>query len=130
MTGIDTNVLVRFIVRDDPSQTRRADNLLDNLTHENPGFVSSVALAEIVWVLQSNYGMPKNELVLCIERLLQSRSLLLENEPAVRQALNIFTYSNADFADCHIERTCSSAGCRRTVSIDKDAAKSAGMTLI
>ena len=130
MTGIDTNVLVRFIVRDDPSQTPRADNLLDNLTHENPGFISSVVLAEIVWVLQSNYGMPKNELVLCIERLLQSRSLLLENEPVVRQALDVFSNSNADFADCHIERTCSCAGCSRTVTFDKLAAGSAGMALI
>jgi len=130
MVGIDTNVLVRFIVRDDPSQTRRADKLLDNLTKESPGFISSVVLAETVWVLLSNYRMPKSKLILYIERLVQSRNLVLENELAVRQALDVFRDSRADFSDCYIERTCSSAGCSRTVTFDEDAAKSAGMILI
>ncbi|HEY1903320.1 MAG TPA: type II toxin-antitoxin system VapC family toxin [Terracidiphilus sp.] len=130
MVGIDTNVLVRFIVRDDPSQTRRADRLLDNLTKENPGFVSSVVLAETIWVLQSNYRMPKSKLMSYIEKLIQSRNLVLENELVVRQALDVFRDSKADFSDCHIERTCSYAGCSRTVTFDEDAAKSAGMILI
>jgi len=60
MTGLDTNILVRFFVKDDLEQSRRAKELLRTLTPESPGFVSLVALAEMIWVLRSQYRMPSS----------------------------------------------------------------------
>ena len=130
MTGIDTNVLLRYIVRDDATQTPKADKLLDGFTKERPGFICTVALAEVAWALRSNYRMPKKNLIECLEALLRSRNLVLENEPVVRLGLDLYRNSKADFADCVIERTCRFAGCKRTVTFDEDAAKSAGMELL
>jgi predicted nucleic-acid-binding protein len=55
--GIDTNVLVRFIVQDDPEQSTRATRFMQVLTKESPGFISSIVLAELTWVLSR--GLPR-----------------------------------------------------------------------
>jgi predicted nucleic-acid-binding protein len=130
MTGLDTNVLVRYIVRDDAAQTKRADGLMRGLTPEKPAFISMVALAELIWVLNSYYRMPKAELIHCIERLLNAQNLVTEGAAAVRMAAERFARAKCDFADCLIERSGFIAGCRRTVTFDANAAGSAGMTLL
>jgi predicted nucleic-acid-binding protein len=130
MTGLDTNVLIRYIVRDDQAQTERVDSLLQEFTPETPGFISLVALAEFSWVLRSYYHMPKAQLIVCIERLLNSRNLILESNAAVRQALVKFASARCDFADCLIERSGFLLGCTRTFTFDTIAAKSTEMILL
>jgi predicted nucleic-acid-binding protein len=130
MTGLDTNVLVRYIVRDDPGQTERVDTLLQKFTPDTSGFISLVALAELSWVLRSYYHMPKAELVVCLKRLSNSRNLILENDAAVRLAISKFVGASCDFADCLIEISGFLSGCSRTVTFDTNAAKSTGMVLL
>ena len=130
MTGLDTNVLVRFFTLDDPRQSRRSELLLKTLTPEAPGFVSIVSLVELVWVLRSIYRLPKAHLILCLERLLDAPELVVESHAALTQALRRFAGARADFADCLIERSGHSAGCGETVTFDVNAAKNAGMTLL
>jgi predicted nucleic-acid-binding protein len=130
MTGLDTNVLVRYIVRDDLAQTERVDTLLLEFTPETPGFISLVALAELSWVLRSYYRMPKAELIVCLERLVNSRNLVLEGDAAIRQALVKYASARCDFTDCLIERLGFLGGCTRTFTFDTSAAKSTGMVLL
>lgn len=130
MTGLDTNVLVRYIVRDEPAQVKRADTLLRGFTQEMPGFISLVALAELSWVLRSYYRMPKAQLIACLERLLNSQNLVLEGSAAVRMAIVKFAGGKCDFADCVIERSGFLGGCSRTFTFDTNAAKSTGMILL
>jgi len=130
MTGLDTNILVRFFTKDDPTQAGRAKKLLRTLTIESPGFVSLVSLIELIWVLRSQYHWSKAQLMFSLERLLNSSELVLEGHAAVTQALRRFATVKADFADCLIERCCHLAGCRHTVTFDVDASKSAGMSLL
>jgi predicted nucleic-acid-binding protein len=130
MTGLDTNVLVRYIIRDDPAQTERADALLQEFTRKTPGFISLVALAEMFWVLRRYYRMPKVELILCLERLLDSPELSVENQATVYEAVQRFAQCKADFTDCLIERSGHRNGCRETVTFDVNAAKHAGMRLL
>lgn len=130
MTGFDTNVLVRYIVRDDLTQTERVDSLLQEFSPEMPGFISLVALAELTWVLRSYYRMPKAELAVCLERLSNSRNLILESDAAVRLAISKFVGARCDFADCLIEISGFLSGCTRTVTFDTNAAKSTGMVLL
>ena len=130
MTGIDTNILVRFFAEDAPDQSRRADRFLQSLNPESPGFLSLVSIAELVWVLRSRYGIKKRQLIQYLEMLLNSSELVLESQVSVNQALGRFKSGKADFADCLIERSGALAGCTDTVTFDEDASKLSGMRLL
>jgi predicted nucleic-acid-binding protein len=130
MTGLDTNILVRLLAQDDPVQSQRAVEFLQTLSREMPGFVSLVSLIELIWVLRSQYRISKARLILGLEWLLNSAELVVESQESVAQALGRFASVKADFADCLIERSCHTAGCRETVTFDMDASRFAGMTLL
>ena len=127
MIGLDTNVLVRYVAQDDPKQSAIASELIESLTASSPGFIALVSVVELVWVLQSSYQSSKSEIIVVLETLLRTRELTLENAETVWQALRRFSESNADFADCLIERSANAAGCDHTVTFDSKAAKTAGM---
>jgi predicted nucleic-acid-binding protein len=128
--GLDANVLVRYITQDDPKQSLRATKLIDSLSAENQGFIALVAVVELVWVLQGCYDATKSEVLSVLERLLRAKEMAVENAEVVWQALHAYARSNADFSDCLIERSASSAKCIHTVTLDGKAAKSAGMVLL
>jgi predicted nucleic-acid-binding protein len=128
--GLDTNVLARYIAQDDPKQSPKANRLVESLTPEEPGFVSTVALIELVWVLSSCYELDRRQIVETLELLLRTRAIVIENAEVVVRALRNFKQGNADFADCLVERAGHAAGCSRTVTFDQGAVKHAGMTLI
>ena len=130
MIGIDTDILVRLFVQDDPDQSLRVDSLLQSLSPNHPGFVTSVVLVELSWVLRGTYGVSRLEFVSHVKDLLDSPEVVLENESALKQALSRFGSTKADFADCLIERVCFQAGCIRTVTFDAGAAKTLGMSLL
>ena len=130
MTGLDTNVLVRFFAQDDAEQSRRVDEFIQSLTPEDPGYVSLVVIAELIWVLRGRYRASKSQLIHCLNQLLNSPELVLESESAVAQAMQLFASRKADFTDCLIERSCHLAGCGLTVTFDRDAASLAGMHLL
>jgi predicted nucleic-acid-binding protein len=130
MTGLDTNVLVRIFIEDDPEQYRKVKEFLQSLTPESPGYVSLIALIELAWVLRSQYTLNKMQLIQCLERLLGYPELVIEDHAAVTLALHRFSQFKADFADCLIERLGHAAGCGKTVTFDVDASRFAGMTLL
>lgn len=127
MIGLDTNVLVRFIAQDDVRQSPVATALIEKLDSQTPGFVTLVSLVELVWVMQSCYSATKPEIVAILDKLLRTQELVIENAETVFKAINLFSISKADFADCLIERSANAAGCTHTVTFDASAAKSAGM---
>jgi predicted nucleic-acid-binding protein len=130
LTGIDTNILIRYVIQDDPLQFSIASNFLDSLTAENPGYITLVSLAELCWVLIQRYKLPRISFVHSVQSLLASEEIEIQSESIVRQALSLFMKSNADFADCLIAGCSRAAGCAAVVTFDKKAAKSIGMTLL
>jgi predicted nucleic-acid-binding protein len=130
MIGLDTNVIVRYIVQDDIAQARKAGALIESLTDDNPGFVSMVAIVELVWVIQGCYDAGKDETVAILDQLLRLRTLRLENTEAVNRAVRCYAGSGADFADCLIASSGSQALCSHTATFDGKAAKTAGMRLL
>lgn len=130
MTGLDTNVIVRFLVQDDPEQSAAAGRLFDTFTVDSPGFVSAIAIVELVWVLQSCYQAGRDDVQSAIEGLLRSRELIVERAEVIWQSLRLFTKGSADFADCVIERCGQAAGCDHTMTFDQKAAKATGMKLL
>jgi predicted nucleic-acid-binding protein len=130
LTGIDTNILVRYVIQDDPRQSSIASSFLDSLAAENPGYITLVSLAELCWVFLQRYKLPRTSFTHSVESLLASEEIEIESESIVRQALSLFNQSNADFADCLIAGCSRAAGCDAVVTFDKKAAKSTGMTLL
>ena len=130
MIGLDTNVLVRYIMQDDIKQSPKATKLVDSLTVDSPGFVSIVSVVELWWVLSSSYDLNREQVAQALELLLRSKEIVVDRSDQVLKALRVFKVSAADFADCLIERSAASVGCTRTMTFDLRAAKSAGMSLV
>jgi predicted nucleic-acid-binding protein len=130
MIGLDTNIVVRYLTHDDPSQATAAATVMDSLSSDSPGFLSLIVIAELVWVLEDSYRFKKKEIERVLETLLRSKELVLERAEIVSQALRKFSASRADFADCLIERCGQAAECKHTVTFDRNAATAAGMRLL
>ena len=130
MIGLDTNVLVRYIMQDDARQAAKANKLMESLTAREPGFIALVSVVELVWVLSSAYDLKRSRIVQALDLMLRSTQLVVDQADQVLRALRAYDAGKADFADCLIERTAAAAGCVRTMTFDVAAAKTAGMTLI
>ena len=130
MTGLDTNILARYIVQDDPGQSSRVNAFIDSLTDEKRAYISLTALVELVWVLRSNYDVDKGDTIRILEMLLRTRTFVVEQAATVSRAIDLFYTSRADFEDCLISCSCTAAGCDETVTFDAVAAKTAGMRLL
>lgn len=130
MIALDTNVLVRYIVQDDPMQSGKATRLVEGLTEVEQGFFALMSVVELVWVLQGCYGAEKADIVAVLENMLSIDALVIEQSDTVRKALKIYQAGNADFADCLICCSAAAAGCKAVMTFDKNAASSAIMTLI
>jgi predicted nucleic-acid-binding protein len=127
MLGIDTNVLVRFLVRDDEAQFDKARRLIKReVAAGRRVFVSQLVLLETEWVLRSRYALPKVEIVAAISGLLDAADVQFEDEPAVEQALFVWKDSAADFADCLIGAQNRKLGCRATATFDVNASRLPG----
>jgi len=130
MIGLDTNVLVRYIMQGDAKQSANATRLVESLTVAEPGFIALVSVVELVSVLSSCYDLSREQITQALEVLLRAKQLVVDQADQVIRALRVYSSGKADFADCLIERTASSAGSERTMTFDVGAAKAAGMTLI
>jgi predicted nucleic-acid-binding protein len=127
MLGLDTNVLVRYLVQDDRRQYEKARRLiLREAGKGEPVLVSLLVLLEIEWVLRSRYGLSKAELLAAFSALLDAADLAIEDETSVENALYFWKDSAADFADCLIEARNRRLGCRATATFDGKALKLAG----
>ena len=130
MIGLDTNVLVRYIMQDDSKQSPLATRLVESLTAESPGFVPLVAIVELAWVLSSAYELSRAQLVEAFEALLRTQELVVERGDTVWKGLRLLQRSGGDFADCLIACSAQTAGCTKTLTFDRGAAKNGGMTLV
>lgn len=130
MIGLDTNVLVRYIMQDDAKQSKLASRLIESLTVEEPGFFPLVAVIELVWVLSSSFELVRAQVVSALEVLLQTKEIQVERAEVVWRAVRVYRDSSADFADCLVERSAAAAGCVRTMTFDRGAAKNCSMMLI
>ena len=130
MTGLDTNVLVRFFAQDDRLQSPKADTILGSLTAQDPGWVGMVTILELVWVLGSKNRFDRTAIVKTVHQLLLRQEIVVEQAEIVENALQLFRRGNADFADCLIAASAMAAECARTVTFDRVAARDAGMQLV
>ena len=124
MRGLDTNVLVRYLVQDNPKQAAQASQFIEtHCTEETPCFIGQIVLCELAWVLESNYHQSREQIASVIEQLLQVGQLEVMEPEVVWRTLDDYKHSNADFPDHLLARVNEAEGCESTVTFDKKAAK-------
>lgn len=131
MTGLDTNVLMRYFAQDDPVQSKKANEIIERrLTEDAPGFVSVVTMVETVWVLSRVYSLSNLEIAAVVEGMLQSDTLVIQNEQEVFTAVVALRAGHGSFADALVAGLGVWAGCSYTLTFDKGAGRLDGLELI
>ena len=125
MIGLDTNVLVRYLVQDDPAQGVAAAALIEGrCTPDAPGRVDHVVLCELVWVLETAYGYSRELVAGVIRQILETAELSVESPDLAWPALRAYEAGPADLADYLIGQRNQAAGCESTFTFDRRAARS------
>lgn len=124
MIGIDTNVLIRYVVQDDLQQSRNATRFMENkISAENPGFINHIVLCEIAWVLKGAYEYSKDDIIRVFQSMLTANEILVLESDLVWKAIAEYKIGNADFSDYLIANVNVKNGCTETVTFDKNALK-------
>lgn len=129
MIGLDTNVVVRYLVQDEPDQSATASRVIEALTEQDPGFLSLVTVVELYWVLRRVYKISTTRCAELVEGLLDARELRVGQDSIVRAALTA-SRGGLNFADAVIAELGRVAGCEHTVTFDQRAAQSKEMGLL
>ena len=117
MIRLDTNVLIRYLTKDELDQWKEASKIIQE---NQPCFISNIVLCEVVWVLRGRpYQFGKDEIVATLEMMLQSSGFEFENRSVVYQALQRTKQGQADFSDYLIGAIAQQAGCTETVTFDR-----------
>lgn len=123
MIGLDTNVLLRLLIRDDEAQFGRLVAQIDAGAWDEGVFVNPVVVVEAVWVLIKKLERPKDEVLGFLDDLLATDGLVVQHESAVARAVAMWRPAKCDFADCLIAAMNSEAGVATTLTFDRDALK-------
>jgi predicted nucleic-acid-binding protein len=124
MAGLDTNVLVRWIVDDDEKQADRAHLLFEEARASQESlFVPITVALELEWVLRSRYQLDKATVLGAFNALLETQELEFQDEAALERALSLYRRNSADFADCLHAGQCGSAGRTPMMTFDETAAR-------
>ena len=131
MIGLDTNILLRLWLNDDPAQNKRIDALLA----EHGGtpeslLVTDVVLAEAMWTLRSAFDQDKAAQLLAARSLLNETAFAFEDRNAVTQAVDMFEQGNCGFSDCLVVAKHARHGCEFTATFDKGMRKLPGVQLL
>ena len=124
MKGLDTNILLRFLLADDPTQARTASAFIDaHCTEQNPCVVNPVVLAELSWVLRAAYRLDRAAIADAVDQIANSRMLRISGVADIAKAIDEFRDGRADFSDCLLGVLNREAGCTVTATFDRKAAE-------
>jgi len=129
MIGLDTNVLVRYLVEDDEPQCRRATKLIEEaVTHGEQLFISDIVMCETVWVLSSAYRFSRTEIVDVLAALLRAKSVVFTSTDRLARSLDAFRKGKGDFADYLIRELAQTVGADTVATFDKSLLKETGFS--
>lgn len=127
MIGVDSNVLLRHLVRDDPQQARVVARFFAARGPGDPAYISIPVLLEVTWTLRRTYRLPQADIARIVGTLTRSPEIVIQNRVAVRRAIWDAVDEQADIADAIIAHTAIDAGCDGVVTFDRRAQKLPGM---
>jgi predicted nucleic-acid-binding protein len=126
MRGVDTNVLVRFLTRDDPVQAVRVKDALEKMAEGGGASwrISVIVLCELAWVLRTALGFRKEQISGALDSLLDTTQFSIEDRDMVREAVLLYRDGTGDFSDYLIGLRNRRAGCPDTLTFDRALARS------
>ena len=122
MIGVDTNVLVRLFIVDEP-QSSKSKAFFAARSPDDPGYVPLVVIAESAWVLRRKYKQGVEQICRVMQSILDSDDFVVQERHVVEWAVANYLHSSIDFADLLIARTSELAGAKNTATFDQNAAK-------
>jgi predicted nucleic-acid-binding protein len=129
--GLDTNVVLRYLLQDDPRQVWQANEIFERrLSEREPGFLSLVCVLEIVWVLRSLLRQGAVEIAGHLEHLLAADSLVVQNEQQVFEAAFALKRGTGEFEDALIVALNAWAGCEKTLTLDRRSGRLTGFEVV
>lgn len=129
MIALDTNVLVRAVVADEPDQARIAQAIFAGLDDGARVFVCREVMVEFVWVLERAYGLSRAEIADAVTVLLESRGVVVEAADRVGLAASRYRAGGPGFSDQMIRLAAEVAGCATLTTFDRKLAAQDGATL-
>ena len=124
MLGLDTNILIRYIVQDDPVQSPLVSRFLkQKCTEEAPCHISRIVLCEVVWVLESAYGYKREQVSETLKLILETRHFCVGEPESTWSALEAYRDGSVDFSDALLGKTNQLHGCETTITLDKKASE-------
>lgn len=127
MIGVDTNVILRHLLQDDPKQSPAASRFFSERGPDDPAFVSIAVLLELIWTLRSSYRVPRADVSRILRSFTQSQDIVLQDSVIVRRAVRDADDEAADVADAIIAHTAIDAGCDGVATFDRRAQRLPGM---
>ncbi len=118
MIGVDTNVLVRVALGDDPVQSASATSLLKKYVQARKLFVASYAILEMAWVLKGK-GRTRHQICEAIYNLLDSPGVMVGQRDVILNAVEKYRTGKADFGDYLILSEGEASGAKRLASFDR-----------
>ena len=131
MVGIDTNVLVRFVVQDDKKQAALASELIEHhCSATNPALIGLIVLCEFVWVLSSACGYSYVQIASALKQILVTECFAVAKHDLAWSAMRDYANGAGDYADCLIARLNELNGADTTFTFDKRASRNRRFTLL
>ena len=130
MIALDTNVLVRFLVGDDPEQTRIARELVSGLGDDRPGFICREVVLELAWVLERTYGIRRREIADALDGLIASREIRVETADDIASSVASWREGGPGLGDWMIAAAARRSGAQILVTFDRKAARVPGARLL
>ncbi len=120
MIALDTNVLVRYLVADEPRQSRAAARLIEAAADQGQSiFISQIVLCELVWVLSYAYELTRKEIATMLNDLRRAAQVEIEDPDQVGRAVERYASSRGDFADYLIAERAVVRGCTSVATFDR-----------
>lgn len=123
MIGIDTNVLIRILTKDDEKQAQLAFDYIASSCSNSSIVINAVVFCEVVWVLESAYNYTKEEIINCLLHILKTKQFLIPDKEIIRLALTLYQDTKIDFSDALIGYLNKQQNCEFTITFDKEAAR-------
>jgi predicted nucleic-acid-binding protein len=131
MYGLDTNVLIRYLLRDDPVQAEQARATIESAVQSGePVVICLLTMLESEWVLRSCASLDKRAVISTFRMLLETRDIRIEQEETLEEALYLYENNNTDFADCIMAARYARLGCSAMLTFDKKASQLPGVVTI
>jgi predicted nucleic-acid-binding protein len=125
--GLDTNVLVRYLVQDDAEQGAAASHAIRTAVEDQESlFLCGIVLCETAWVLETAYDHEREAIAGLLDRILLSEGFEVERRDEVSAALRAYGAGQGDFADYLIGEVNAAHGCTRTLTFDRSLHGAAG----